>query len=177
MLIIWRKPIFSILFVPQILSHALRGDDGADGVESPSPTPLLSLAAPTLLFTMARTVGVPSFWGLPWRSVVTLCVPFFSSASFSSSFAPKAHLPLYPMELKLSELSPSSLNAHRVLKSPRPSLLFCNGTAQRLRLGRSPLSVSIRSGKNLHSIQSSISPSRYKKVAAFDPVSPFLLVC
>ncbi|URD95019.1 chorismate mutase [Musa troglodytarum] len=67
------------------------------------------------------------------------------------------------MELKLSELSLSSLSTHRVLKSPRPGLSFCNGTAQRLRLGGSPLSVSIRSGKKLHSIQSSISLSSVDK--------------
>ncbi|RZR72521.1 hypothetical protein BHM03_00014322, partial [Ensete ventricosum] len=77
-----------------------------------------------------------------------------------------------PMELKLSELPLSSPSTHRGLKSPRPSLLFCNGTAQKLRLWGSPLSVSIRSWKKLHSIQS----SRYKKVATFDPVSQFLPV-
>ncbi|RWW53690.1 hypothetical protein BHE74_00039805 [Ensete ventricosum] len=146
------------------------------GIWSPPHLPL-----PSLVVYRTCSSNVP--WPPPWVSPRFNASPGLLSFPCASLlllllllFAPKAHLPVYPMELKLSELSPSSLSTHRVLKSPRPSLLFCNGTAQKLRLWGSPVSVSIRSRKKLHSIQSSISPSRYKKVATFDPVSQFLPV-
>ncbi|XP_042393928.1 chorismate mutase 1, chloroplastic-like [Zingiber officinale] len=66
------------------------------------------------------------------------------------------------MELKLSSSSPSSLHAHRIFSCPRAGA-SCNWTGRSF-LPDSPLSVSPRASKKLHSIQiRAVSPSSVEK--------------